>query len=63
MLVQKGMSFRDAYRSVGNDIEAGNFHFDAAKGLQHSHEGSIGNLCTGEIRQAMQRVLEKIPIF
>lgn len=62
-LVQSGMSFRDAYRAVGNDIEAGNFHFNPSEGLQHTHEGSIGNLCNSDIRQAMQHVLEKIPIF
>lgn len=58
-LVNKGLSFREAYRQVGNQIEQGNFHFDLAKGLHHSHEGSIGNLCNDEIVKAANAVLEK----
>jgi argininosuccinate lyase len=58
-LVNSGVSFRDAYRQVGNDIESGSFHFDAAKGLHHTHEGSIGNLCTEAIRLQMEAVEAK----
>lgn len=58
-LVNKGISFRDAYRQVGNDIEAGAFNFDYTKGLNHTHEGSIGNLCTDAIRSKMEGVLSK----
>ena len=43
-LVNKGISFRDAYRQVGHDIEKGAFNFDYKKQLHHTHEGRIGNL-------------------
>ena len=46
-LALSGMPFRDAYKKVGLDIEAGNFKPD--KNVQHTHEGSIGNLCNNEI--------------
>ena len=46
-LAREGMPFRDAYKKVGLDIEAGNFHPD--KEIHHTHEGSIGNLCNDEI--------------
>ncbi|MTK54382.1 argininosuccinate lyase [Paludibacter sp.] len=46
-LAREGMPFRDAYKKVGLDIEAGNFHPD--KNIHHTHEGSIGNLCNNEI--------------
>ena len=46
-LVLEGVPFRDAYKKVGLDIEAGQFVPD--KDVQHTHEGSIGNLCNDEI--------------
>lgn len=46
-LVLSGIPFRDAYKQVGLDIEAGNFTPD--KNVQHTHEGSIGNLMNEEI--------------
>jgi argininosuccinate lyase len=58
-LVNKGVSFRDAYREVGNTIEKGEFSFDPSKKLQHTHEGSIGNLCNEEINNEMLKVLNK----
>ncbi|NLK47653.1 MAG: argininosuccinate lyase [Bacteroidales bacterium] len=42
-----GMPFRDAYKQVGLAIEAGTFTPD--KDIQHTHAGSIGNLCNDEI--------------
>ncbi|MBX3238493.1 MAG: argininosuccinate lyase [Chitinophagaceae bacterium] len=57
--VNKGVSFRDAYRRVGNDIENGNFHYDYKKQLHHTHEGSLGNLCNDGIREQMNKVLAK----
>jgi len=42
-----GMPFRDAYKQVGLAIEAGTFTTD--KEIQHTHAGSIGNLCNDEI--------------
>jgi argininosuccinate lyase len=53
-LVNSGMPFRDAYKKIGLDIEAGNFTYRTS--VQHTHEGSIGNLCTTEIRQQMEKV-------
>jgi argininosuccinate lyase len=58
-LVNQGIPFRDAYKQVGNMIEEGKFSFDLSKGLQHTHEGSIGNLCNNEIELAMHSQLEK----
>jgi len=58
-LVSKGMPFRDAYKKIGLDIEAGNFTYD--KKVNHSHEGSIGNLCTEEIKKQMQKVVGSFP--
>lgn len=55
-LVNKGMSFRDAYKAVGNTIEKGEFHFDGSKKLNHTHEGSIGNLCNEAIEKEMKKV-------
>ena len=52
-------SFRDAYKEVGNRIEKGEFSFDLSRGLHHTHEGSIGNLCNEEIKAEMDRVLNK----
>ena len=58
-LVNQGMPFRDAYKKVGRDIEAGQFTYSTD--LQHTHEGSIGNLCTAEIRQQMEQVVAGFP--
>ena len=53
-LVTEGVPFRDAYKQVGMDIEAG--RFQPRKEVHHTHEGSIGNLCTAEIASLMQHV-------
>lgn len=55
-LAREGMPFRDAYKKVGLDIEAGNFTHD--KQVHHTHEGSIGNLCNDQITTLMQQVVE-----
>jgi argininosuccinate lyase len=60
-LVNQGIPFREAYRQVGNQIQEGSFAFDPSTPLNHTHEGSIGNLCNDEIRREMDKVLEKIP--
>ncbi|MBO5847073.1 MAG: argininosuccinate lyase, partial [Bacteroidales bacterium] len=54
--VLAGVPFREAYRQVGLEIEAGAFRTD--KQVHHTHEGSIGNLCNEAIRQRMQEVYE-----
>lgn len=53
-LATEGMPFRDAYKKVGMDIQAG--HFKPHKEVHHTHEGSIGNLCNEEIRALMDEV-------
>ncbi|MDR0768597.1 MAG: argininosuccinate lyase [Dysgonamonadaceae bacterium] len=54
-LVLKGTPFRDAYKQVGLEIEAGRFSAD--KNLHHTHEGSIGNLCTTKIAALKNEVI------
>ena len=56
-LAQNGMPFRDAYKKVGLDIEAGNFSPD--KNIHHTHEGSIGNLCNDRIKIYMDSIREQ----
>lgn len=58
-LVNSGMPFRDAYKKVGLDIEAGKFTYNI--NINHTHEGSIGNLCNKEIKQQMQKILLSFP--
>ena len=58
-LVIQGMPFRDAYKKIGMDIEAGNF--SNTTNLKHTHEGSIGNLGTEEIKKQMEKVVESFP--
>ncbi|MBQ7510980.1 MAG: argininosuccinate lyase [Prevotella sp.] len=55
-LAANGMPFRDAYKKVGLDIEAG--RFTPNKAIHHTHEGSIGNLCNDRIEALMNSVLE-----
>lgn len=54
-LVQNGVPFRDAYKQVGKQIEAGKYV--PCKELSHTHEGSLGNLCLPEIEGKMNTVL------
>ena len=54
-LAREGTPFRDAYKKVGLDIEAGNFTPD--KNIHHTHEGSIGNLCNDKISRLMDEVV------
>lgn len=54
--VLSGMTFRDAYRQVGIEIEKGEFMPDTSA-VHHTHEGSIGNLCNKEIKDKMDIVI------
>lgn len=54
-LAAQGMPFRDAYKKVGLDIEAGRFTPD--KNIHHTHEGSIGNLCNDRIAALMDNII------
>ena len=56
-LVLKGMSFRDAYKQIGSDIEKGNFKYET--NISHTHEGSIGNLGNKEVQKMMNTTLQK----
>jgi len=55
-LAAAGMPFRDAYKKVGLQIEAGTFKAD--KHLHHTHEGSMGNLCNDRIAALMQETID-----
>ena len=55
--VAAGVPFRDAYKQVGIEIMEGRFEFNGK--LNHTHEGSVGNLCTKEIAAKMQAVLDE----
>lgn len=54
--VLAGTPFRDAYKQVGLEIEAGKFCPN--KTVNHTHEGSIGNLCNDEISALMQNIID-----
>jgi argininosuccinate lyase len=53
-LVLSGVPFRDAYKQVGLEIEADQFSPNQNQ-LKHTHEGSIGNLCTEELKRKMEK--------
>jgi len=59
-LVLGGMPFRDAYQQVGRNIEAGNFKYTTQ--MKHTHEGSMGNLCTAQIAASMEKVVAAMEI-
>ena len=54
-IVLKGTPFREAYRIVGEKIEKG--EFIPNKNIQHSHEGSLGNLCLDKILEKKNAAL------
>lgn len=54
-LVLEGTPFRDAYKQVGLAIERG--EFSAPPTVNHTHEGSIGNLCNDKISDLYQTTL------
>ena len=54
-LTLSGVPFRDAYKQVGLEIEAGNFKPN--KAIHHTHEGSIGNLCNDEITAYKNQII------
>ena len=56
-LVSKGMSFRDAYKKIGSDIEKGVFKYKTK--ISHTHEGSIGNLQNEQIQKMMENILQQ----
>ncbi|MBR6266396.1 MAG: argininosuccinate lyase, partial [Bacteroidales bacterium] len=58
-LTYEGMPFRDAYKKVGLDIKHGNFK--AERKANHTHEGSIGNLCNDKIKAKFDKVFTEFP--
>jgi argininosuccinate lyase len=56
-LVLQGVPFRDAYKKIGLDIEQDNFTYTPA--VNHTHEGSVGNLCNEQISHNMDMVLSR----
>jgi argininosuccinate lyase len=54
-LTLSGVPFRDAYKKVGLEIEAGKFKPD--KTVHHTHQGSIGNLCNNEITAYKNQII------
>ena len=54
-LVLSGVPFRDAYKQIGQQIADGTFK--PKREINHTHEGSLGNLCLEEIRRKMEAVL------
>lgn len=55
-LVLQGVPFREAYRRVGMEVQAGNYR--PTREVHHTHVGSMGNLCTAEIREKMRPLRE-----
>jgi argininosuccinate lyase len=58
-LVVDGMPFRDAYKKVGLDIENGKFNYTPS--VNHTHEGSIGNLQTEQVKKQMEKIVTSFP--
>ena len=56
-LVQNGTPFRDAYHVISNQVKSGTFHYDGK--INHSHEGSLGNLCTQEIKIKFNKIINQ----
>ena len=56
--VLQGIPFREAYQQVGKEVQEGTFHSD--RQVHHTHAGSIGNLCTEEIKKKMEKASEAI---
>lgn len=56
--VLQGIPFREAYQQVGKEVQEGTFHTE--KKVNHTHAGSIGNLCTEAIRNKMNLASETI---
>lgn len=57
-LALNGMPFREAYRTVGMQVQNG--EYTPTKSVHHTHEGSIGNLCNDKIAEKMHAVMNRI---
>ena len=56
-LTLSGVPFREAYKEVGMAVQRG--EYTPTRSVEHTHEGSIGNLCNDKIAEKMNKVLEK----
>jgi argininosuccinate lyase len=54
-LVLQGMPLRDAYKAIGAEVENNTFKTDMK--LNHSHEGSMGNLQNDQIKMMMDKIV------
>lgn len=57
-LALNGVPFREAYREVGMQVQRG--EYQPTREVHHTHEGSIGNLCTEAIRAKMEQVMRAL---
>ena len=57
-LVLEGMPFRDAYRKVGLEVRDGSYRPN--RSVDHTHAGSIGNLCNEQIADKFRSLLSRI---
>ncbi|MFR9602470.1 MAG: argininosuccinate lyase [Rikenellaceae bacterium] len=57
-LAMEGVPFREAYKTVGLEVQRG--EYTPTKSVNHTHEGSIGNLCTEQIKAKMAEVYARI---
>lgn len=55
-LVLQGVPFREAYRQVGMQVQAHEYH--PTRSVSHTHEGSIGNLCNEQIKAKFEQVMQ-----
>jgi argininosuccinate lyase len=55
-LTLSGLPFREAYREVGMAVQRG--EYTPTREVNHTHEGSIGNLCNDRIAEKMHRAME-----
>jgi argininosuccinate lyase len=60
ILVSEGMTFRDAYKQVGNDVNNGSYNRPEQSKNTTTHEGSIDRLCNNEIVKEMEKIMLKI---
>ena len=60
-LATAGMPFRDAYKKIGMEVQAGNYH--PTRDVKHTHLGSIGNLANDKIVAKMKNVVSEIKGF
>ncbi|MBQ0068256.1 MAG: argininosuccinate lyase [Bacteroidales bacterium] len=57
-LVLDGVPFRDAYKEIGHRVQTGTY--TPTREVHHTHEGSIGNLCTEQIKAKMLRAISRL---